>query len=301
LLRAELRAACLSVLLACGRTQTSPAEGAPAPSAASALRLDGRVVTQLEQTLGVTAQRASELAREDALLAAELERREPALAHSLSRVVLARQLARRLLEEAKSAGPPSESEVEQLTRERWWELDRPRMVGVVHAVVMSETENLEAAALARRIAAAVQSAASAAEFENAARLVPTGSYTVKIETLPPVTSDGRAIDPEKPPPAGPKEAHFAAEFAAAALALEHVGQLSPIVRSPFGYHVLRAERIIEPRRPSLAERMQLLEPEVLQRRALAAQAELLERQRQEARPEQSRSARQAMARVAVLP
>jgi hypothetical protein len=259
------------------------------------------VVTGLEQNLGVTPERASQLAVEDALLANELARREPALSHALSRVVLARQLARQLLEDAKSAGPPSESEVERLTRERWWELDRPRMVAVVHAVVLSESENLEAEALARRIAAAVQNTASTTEFQNAAQAVPAGSYTVKVEILPPVTRDGRALDPERPPPAGPAEAHFSAEFAEAALALERVGQLSPLVRSPFGYHVMRADRIIEARHPSLRERMQLLEPEVLQRRALADQAQLLDRQRQESRPEQSRSARQAMARVAVLP
>jgi hypothetical protein len=175
------------------------------------------------------------------------------------------------------------------------------MVAVVHAVVLSESENLEAEALARRIATAVQNTASAAEFQSAAEAVPAGSYTVKVETLPPVTRDGRALDPEMPPPVGPAEAHFSTEFAEAALALDHVGQLSALVRSPFGYHVLRAERIIEPRQPSLRERTQLLEPEVLQRRALAAQAQLLERQRQESRPEQSRAARQAMARVAVLP
>lgn len=311
--RADLRAArstsrlarggllACTVLLACGRAQTSPGEVTPAPTGARTLRLDGRVVTQLERNLGVTPERARELAVEDALLATEFARREPALAHSLSRVVLARQVSLQLLDEAKSGGPPSEKEVEQLTRERWWELDRPRMVAVTHAVVLSESENLEAEALARRIVAAVQNTASANDFQKAAGAVPAGSYTVKVEALPPLTSDGRGIDPERPPPAGPPEEHFAVEVAEAALALDHVGQLSPIVRSPFGYHVLRADRILEPRQPSLRERTELLTPEVLQRRALSAQSQLLERQRQEIRPEQSRSARLAMARVAVQP
>jgi parvulin-like peptidyl-prolyl isomerase len=259
------------------------------------------VVTVLQQQLGVSPERARELASEDALLALELAGREPTHAHALARVALARQLSRQLLEDAKSAGPPTESEVEQLTRARWWELDRPRMVAVTHAVVMSENENLEAEALARKIAEAVQNTASASEFENTVKLLPTGTYTVRVETLPPVTRDGRAVDPDRPPPAGPPETHFAAEFAEAALALDHVGQLSPVVRSPFGYHVMRADRIIEPKQPSLHERMQLLGPEVLQRRALAEQAQLLERQRRESPPEEARSARRAMARVAVQP
>jgi PPIC-type PPIASE domain len=301
LLRVESSLGCLCALLACGRVQSAGVEDTAAPLGGAELRLDRRVITQLQQSLGVTPERARELAVEDALLALELHRRDPALAVSLERVGLARALARSLLEEAGRTGPPTDVEVEQLTRERWWELDRPRMVQVVHAVVLSESENLEAEALAGRIARAVADAKDSVEFERAAEAVPAQSYTIKVETLPPVTQDGRAIDPARPPPMGPSEQHLALEFAAGALALDQVGQLSPVVRSPFGYHVLQCLRIVEPQQPTLSERRKLLEPETLQRRALAAQVQLLERQRLESNPEQARSALRSMAQLAVQP
>ncbi|MEO8177515.1 MAG: peptidylprolyl isomerase [Deltaproteobacteria bacterium] len=259
------------------------------------------MLTQLEQSLGVTPEHARELLTEDALLATELRRTDPALAASLERVGLARALARSLVEEAGRSGAPTDSEVEQLTRARWWELDRPRMVEVLHAVVVTESENLEAEALARDIAQAVAGSKDGVEFERAAKAVPARNFTVKVEALSAVTRDGRAIDPARPPPLGPGEQHFALEFAVAAQALDHPGQLSPVVRSPFGYHVLYCLRIIEPEQPTLSERRKLLEPEVLQRRALASQALLLEHQRLESTPEQARSAIRSIAQLPVQP
>jgi hypothetical protein len=300
LLRAESSAGWLCVLLACSG-EAHQEKDVPAQPSSQPLQVDRGVVTRLQQTLAVSPERAQELATEDALLARELVRREPGLAHSLERVVLARTLARTLLVEAEQGGPPTDGELQQLTSERWWELDRPRMVEVTHAVVLSEAENLEAEALAERIARVVAPATSAEEFERLANTITADHYTVKVEQLPPLTPDGRGLDPSKPPPAGPSEQHFALEVAAAAQALDHVGELSPVVRSPFGYHVLWAKRIIEPQRPSLGERRGMLKPEVLQRRALAVQAQLLERQRKESSPEQARSALQAMAQLQVLP
>jgi len=299
--RAESILGWLCVLLACGRVQSAGVEDTAATSPGPELRLDRRVLTQLEQSLGVTPEHARELLTEDALLATELRRTNPGLAASLERVGLARAMARSLVEEAGRSGAPTDSEVEQLTRARWWELDRPRMVEVLHAVVVSESDNLEAEALARDIAQAVAGSKDGVEFERAAKAVPVRNYTVKVEALPPVTRDGRAIDPARPPPLGPGEQHLALEFALAAQALDHSGQLSPVVRSPFGYHVLYCLRIIEPEQPTLSERRKLLEPEVLQRRALASQAQLLERQRLESTPEQARSALRAIAQLPVQP
>jgi hypothetical protein len=302
-LRAECGRACLFLfllLLGCGRADTTNSPGALAASAPPQ-HVDARVVGQLAQALSVPPERARELATEDALLAAELARQEPALADSIERLVLARSLARELLDDAERGGPATDAEVEQLTAERWWELDRPRMVQVSHAVVLSDTENMEAEALAERLAQAVASATNAKEFDAAARNVPAGSYEVKVESLPPMTLDGRAIDPDRAPPLGPPPRQMVPEFSTAAAALTQVGQFSPVVHTPFGYHVLMAIRILEPRQPSLAERRELLRPQVLQRRALAAQSQLLERQRQEARPEQLRTARRSVSRLAVAP
>jgi hypothetical protein len=298
--RAELPLVCLCLLGACERGAVPPApasSGAPA----AAVQIEPAVVTELARQRSIPIARARELVEEDALLAAELGRQEPARSLSLQRLVLARELSQALLLDAERVGPPSDQEVADLTSERWWELDRPRMVQVVHAVVISENENMAAAALAERIAAAVAPAASAADFEQAAKAVPALDFQVRVETLPPVTADGRAIDPDKAPPLGPPTQNFAVEFATAAQKLERVGQLSPVVRSPFGYHVLRLLRIVEPRVFSLAERRERLHAEVTQRRALAEQRRLLSEQRQQSAPQQERSALRSIARLTTVP
>jgi hypothetical protein len=174
------------------------------------------------------------------------------------------------------------------------------MVQVTHAVVLSESEDAAAAALAERIAGAVAKVTSEAEFKAAASAVPAQEQKVRVESLPPVALDGRAVDPARPPPLGAMQ-HFAREFAAAAQQLERPGQVSPVVRSPFGYHVLFAQRILEARQPSLAERRALVTPQVMQQRALVQQQQILDDQRQQSAPQQERSALRSIAQLAVAP
>jgi peptidyl-prolyl cis-trans isomerase C len=205
-------------------------------------------------------------------------------------VVLARQLLAAFGDEAKAGGPPTDAEVQTITEARFWELDRPRMVQVVHAVVLSTEEDPEARALAERIGSATSQVNDATAFLAAARAVEAGRFKVQAESLPPVTPDGRAVDPASPPPAGPAVQHFDRDFTAAAQRLTRPGEQSPVVRSRFGYHVVRLIKVIEPRQPSLDERRALLHDEIMSQRATALAAALLEQQRRELQPSQSRSA-----------
>jgi peptidyl-prolyl cis-trans isomerase C len=164
------------------------------------------------------------------------------------------------------------------------------MVQVVHAVVLSSQEDPGARALAERIGSATSQAKDAAQFLALARGVAAGSFRVKAESLPPVAPDGRAVDPASPPPAGPAVQHFDSDFTAAAQRLTRPGEQSPVVRTPFGYHVLYLVKVIEPRQPSLDERRALLHDEIMSQRASALAAALLEQQRREVQPSQSRSA-----------
>lgn len=278
--------------------RATPAER-PSPGAGP-VRIPAEIVREIAARTSVPIERARELAEEDALLAAELGQRDPARSLSIERLVLARELSRALLVDVAGSGPPTDQEVAALTSERWWELDRPRMVQVTHAVVLAETENAAAAALAERIAGAVATVTTEAEFKEAVAAVPALDLKVRVESLPPVTPDGRSVDPARPPPLGPLQ-HFAQEFAAGAQKLQRGGEISPVVRSPFGYHVMFAKRILEARQPSLAERRELVKSEVMQRRARALQQQVLQEQRQRSAPQQERSALRTMAQFGGAP
>jgi hypothetical protein len=254
----------------------------------------GSVIAELVQERGVTREQAITLAGEDALLAQHLVEQAPELGGWIERLVLARQALAALKDEALAGGPPTEAEITATTEARFWELDRPRMVAVTHAVVVSAAEDPAARALAERIRAATAYAKTDADFQRAARAVDAGSFTVKVEALPPVALDGRAVDPARPPPAGPSVQQFDREFSAGAQRLDRPGEQSDVLRTSFGYHVLFARSIIEPNQPSLDERRALLHDEIMSQRATALSAALLERQRRELSPSQSRSALASM-------
>lgn len=261
--------------------------------------MDRRAVGRLSSARQLSPERALSLVTEDALLAHELSRAHPTLAAWIERVALARAMLGALREEAEAVGAPTDEEVLELSHRRFWELDRPRMAQVEHAVVVSSNESAEARALAERIAEAVSSAESAADFQEKARAVRAEGLSVKVESLPPVTEDGRAVDPDRPPPAGPSVQLLDTTFAEAAHRLERVGQVSPVVHTPFGYHVLYLVRTIEPRMFSLEERRLSLRDEIIAQRGSELQKALLARERQAAAPEQERSAMRWMEQVAV--
>jgi hypothetical protein len=264
---------------------------APAPREATApVVIEESVLGAIAGQRGLSREQSLELAVEDALLARELTATEPALAHWVERVVLARQLLGALLEEAKASGPVTEAEVREISEARFWELDRPRLVRVVHAVVLSPKEDAEARALADRIEQATRGVTTAEDFKARARAVPAGKFTVKVEVLPPVAEDGRAVDPERPPPLGPAVQHFDQSFAVAAHRLSRPGELSPVVYTPFGYHVMYLTEVIEPHQPTLDERRALLHDEIMKARAKALSTALLDRLRRELLPQQERSA-----------
>ncbi|HWO08277.1 MAG TPA: peptidylprolyl isomerase [Polyangiaceae bacterium] len=267
---------------------------APAPTSAAPVVIAAGLLDTLARERGLGREQALNLAVEDALLARQLELADPTLAGWIEQTVLAQQLLGVLAGEARAAGPPTDAEVRELTEARFWELDRPRMVRVVHAIVLSPKEDPEARALADRIGQATRGAQTPEEFQARARAVPAEKFTVKVEALLPVTEDGRAVDPDRPPPIGPAVQHFNQVFAAAAQRLQRPGEMSPVVHTVFGYHVLYLISIVEPRQPTLDERRALLHDEIMKARAKALTTALLDRLRRELAPQQERSALASM-------
>lgn len=291
----------LAVLGCAGSPADSPSPGAPSAAAASQLAIERTLIAELGRARGIDEERALELATEDALLARELERDAPELARYVKSLALARALLEELRRQVRAEQPVTDAEIDARARERWWELERPRMVRVVHALVHSGSESAAAREVAERVRAAVLSAEDAAAFRRSAEAVDARDLKLSVEKLPPLAADGRSVELSRPPPEGPPVRAMAAAFAEAAARLERPGDVSPVVQTSFGYHVIRLLEVIEPQRSSIAERRALLEPEIVGERARERTAELLERLRRELSPEQARNALSAMELVRSVP
>lgn len=217
----------------------------------------------------------------DALFASEA-RSSTALgvATSIERAGSARSLLEQLAREASRSGPPSDAEVSEIVRERWVELARPAAVRTTHAVVRNVDPKKAAAArlVAERLAEAVKATGTAEEFMRVAREVPHEGFELRAEALNPVTADGRTF--ERRDGGFVPRGTFDVDFARAANQLTSAGQVSPVIQSRFGFHVIRLEEHLPGVSVPKTELATMLEPEVLSRRAGRARRELLEKLRQ---------------------
>lgn len=260
-------------------------------------------VARIASARGVSASQARELAIRDALLSAAA-RASPE--HTAAIVVAERSnLARALLEsfarQAESAGPGTDTEVNELTAERWTEFDRPESVRTTHALVRVEKpeQDAEARALAAKLAASLSGITNAADFVARAQAFPAAPLGIVAERLGPVTPDGRMWEINARP--GTKFPTLDAEYTKAATALQHPGDQSPLVKSSFGYHVILLEERIPAVRPSLEERHALLSTEIFSRRAKKLSDDALARLRQETPIEIARAADSLTERVLATP
>jgi hypothetical protein len=216
---------------------------------------------------------ARDLALRDALLAQGAVERslgEREGARAAARAVLARRLLRGVLAEASQAALTDE-EVLAARKRRWLDVDRPEGARVVHAVVRIAEGALEpekASAMAR--AAAIRAAVLPLSDEAGAYPSPgatpvgkpgpaavdplseafrramapfvsgvdadagvagaRGASGVVVEDLPPVAADGRLLIPTGE--------GLDADFARGASALTRRGEVSPVVLTRYGVHVM---------------------------------------------------------------
>jgi len=267
-------AAILAVCLAgCGQRETPATEASlPAGVAASvgSELVYGDTVLRIARAQGVPRREARSRAVTDALFAAaaRADAAQSSRVSSAERSVLARALLEQLRDAARVAGPPTDEEVQSFTDARWPELDRPPSVRTTHLVVLVKKPEDEAPARARalELAAVVRGAKDARDFVARVEAQPKGALEVRAESLPPVTADGRLWDPSEHPPKA-IEGTFDADFTRAAYALAEPGDQSGVVKSAFGYHVIRLDERIPELRVSLAERRERLADDVYSRRA----------------------------------
>jgi len=297
-----------ALLLGCsgGTSPAKPASGAlpegQAVRAGSEL-VSGATILRIAEQQGIAPAAAASAALSDALLAQGARDSVPVgTSRSIERAAVARTLLEQLGRAARGAGPPSAAELAEVVRDRWTDLDRPAAARTSHAVVLNDKPEHDAAAraLAQKLAEALQGVASADELVKKAEEFPAQGFTIKAENLPFLTADGRTFQRrESGFVASP--ATFDAGFARAALALERPGELSPVIKSRFGYHIIFLEERAPEQVVPKDQLPTLLAPEVEQRRAALARHELLERLHAAATVQLDRAFDELTANVKVAP
>jgi peptidyl-prolyl cis-trans isomerase C len=260
-----------------------------------------RIASQQE----LSPREALDRALSDALFArGARERAATGVVRSIERAAAARAMLERLKNEAVERGPVTDGELLELRRERWTELERPDAVVTTHAVVMFTPEQREQRSQARevatQIASAVAKAADSAQFIKLAEAVPRGKLKLRAETLPPVTRDGRSFA-ERDGQFLARSTTLESDFARAAHELADPGQLSPVVETRFGFHVIRLDRKIAGRTLELPELRRSFSQDVLMARAREARGKLLASARETRPVEIMRSVDELTARIEIEP
>jgi hypothetical protein len=229
-----ISAIAVAALVHCGGKAPPAVERAPLDDGAVArvgdVAIPPSLVAAVAGAQGLSAREALDELVGDALAAQGASARGFAAVPSVAwaqTTALARGIPSRFADEASRAGPPSDDELASVL--------------VVQAVVLRSPTLREedALALARTTRQAVAGARSADEFVKRANSVPRSNATLIAQTVGPFAADG--IDPSG--------AELDAGFVAAAFALRTPFDPSPIVATPFGWHVLE---LVERKTPASA-------------------------------------------------
>lgn len=278
------------------RLTASPLEsGVPARVGAALVHADQ--VARIAAAQGVSPAEARDLAIRDALFAEEARARgldADRRVELAEAAMLARFLVRDIAAAAEARGPVTDAELDAVTARHWTQLDCPEAARTVHAVVMLEKDappdaRAAASALAEAIRGAVAEVADTAAgtepqrdprgpedpavtaFRRAATAVPKGDRDVRVEALPSVVADGRVVSEGG--------GRFDEAFARAALKLERRGDVSPVIETRFGFHVLLLLERIPAQTYPREERRAMVREEVMSTRARVEKDRLLGRLR----------------------
>jgi PPIC-type PPIASE domain len=243
-----LRGLAVASLLAVACSPTSPTPPSTHALAigevarVGAVSLPAALVAEVARAQSVPARAALTALTDDALLAqaaASLRVIDEPAVRWASAAALARRFTFHVADEARAVGSPTDEEL--------------GTVGVIHALVPRSGGSASDRArlvLAMAIRQAVLGSTSADDFERRAGTVPATGVVLRIEVVPNFGADGQMSEGGQIDPS----------FAAAAFGLSSLNPVSPVVETPFGWHILRLidrtmpdAHSIEQRRHALAE------------------------------------------------
>jgi peptidyl-prolyl cis-trans isomerase C len=186
--------------------------------------------------------------------------------------VRGRVAADRIFSDAKKLGPPTDAEIDAMTKRYWREVDRPPSIRVVHAVVRRSAKpdpalDARAKAFAEELRTAVVDAKDGDDFMAKAKAVPHPGLDVIVQPLAAFAQTGDVVE---------GEGKYDDGFTKGAWAILSVGDTSPIVESYAGWHVIKLiERLPEQRMSREARRAAFTE-EAYVARARAATAAVVQ-------------------------
>jgi peptidyl-prolyl cis-trans isomerase C len=194
---------------------------------------------------------------------------------------------------ASLSSPPTKAELDEIRKLHWTELDHDDAVVTVHAVAIADVDDAQARARAKEVATkvleAVRGATSVDEFVQRANTVDHGSLDLRVEPLPAVTREGRVLSADG--------GEFDAAFARGACELKQPGEISGLIETKFGFHVVRLSERIPAMHPSDDELSKLVSDEVKTNRTRAAIEKLQSDLRKQTGVEIERSFEQTLTRL----
>jgi hypothetical protein len=262
----------------CGEQASVSRAALTVPKGAFATIGDRALSLELLTTPPEARKAESEAVIREILLGDEAARSLPHRARAVERGVLGRSLVERLEQELLREAPVKEADLQAQRAKEWVKYERPRSVRTAQFFVpvgeLSPGDHEHA--LAERIHEAVKGATNIDQFVTLGKAIET-ELKVIVEPAPAVAADGRVV------PINTEEARFVSTdevFARAASSLRAPGDISGVVVTQDGFHVLYAMEVFSSVSIPIAEARRTLTKAILAER-LDARLQTLKEGRKE--------------------